>query len=81
LSSDVVVEGRHPVVVGVLKSVHTGIFAGELSAILWLVASGLIGRRDRTVRIAAAAVAVESAVFVANHGVCPITFRPGRPPS
>ena len=35
--------------------------------------SGLIGRRDRTVAAAAAAVAVESAVFVANGGVCPLT--------
>jgi hypothetical protein len=46
---------------------------GELSAILWLVVSGLVGRRDRTVGIAAAAVAGEAAVFLANDGVCPIT--------
>jgi hypothetical protein len=64
---------RHPVAVVALKSVHTVIFAGELSEILWLVVSGLVGRRDRTVAIAAAAVAVESAVFLANDGVCPIT--------
>jgi hypothetical protein len=57
----------------VLKTVHTGIFAGELSAILWLVVSGLRGRRDRTVGIAAAAVAVEVTVFLANDGVCPST--------
>jgi hypothetical protein len=61
------------VAVAVLKTVHTMIFAGELSAILWLVVSGLIGRRDRTVGIAAAAVAGEAAVFLANDGVCPIT--------
>ena len=59
--------------VAALKTVHTMIFAGELSAILWLVASGLLGRRDRTVGIAAAAVAAEAAVFLANDGVCPIT--------
>ena len=53
----VVVEGRHPVAVVVLKTVHTAIFAGELSAILWLVVSGFVGRRDRAVGIAAAAVA------------------------
>ena len=58
---------------GALKAIHTVIFAGELSAILWLVVSGLVGRRDRTVGIAAAAVAVEAAVFLANDGVCPIT--------
>ena len=64
---------RHPVAVAALKTVHTIIFAGELSAILWLVVTGLLGRRDRTVGIAAAAVAAEAAVFIANDGVCPIT--------
>ena len=73
IQSGGVVEGRHPVAVVVLKAFHTGIFAGELSAILWLVLSGLAGRRDRTVAIAAAAVAVEATVFLANGGVCPIT--------
>jgi hypothetical protein len=56
-----------------LKLAHTVIFAGELSAILWLVMSGLVGRRDRTVALAAVAVAAEAAVFLANDGVCPIT--------
>ena len=69
----VVTEVRHHVAVAALKTVHTVIFAGELSAILWLVVSGLVGRRDRTVGIAAAAVAVEATVFLANDGVCPIT--------
>ena len=64
---------RHPAAIVALKTSHTVIFAGELSAILWLVVSGLVGRRDRTVSIAAAAVAVEAVVFLANDGVCPIT--------
>jgi hypothetical protein len=72
-SSSVVTEARHPVAILALKSIHTVIFAGELSAILWLVASGLVGRRDRSVGIAALAVAVEATVFLANDGVCPIT--------
>ncbi len=63
----------HPVAVAALKTVHTVIFAGELSAILWLLLSGLVGRRDRSVGIATVAVAVEAAVFLANDGVCPIT--------
>ena len=63
----------HPVAIAGVKSLHTLIFAGELAAILWLVISGLVGRRDRSVGIAAAAVAFEAAVFVANDGVCPIT--------
>jgi hypothetical protein len=61
-------EAQHPVAIAALKTVHTVIFAGELAAILWLVVSGLFGRRDRTVGIAAAAVAVEAAVFLANDG-------------
>jgi hypothetical protein len=67
----VVTDARHPVAVAVLKTVHTIIFAGELSAIVWLVVSGLLGRRDRTVGIAAAAVAAEAAVFIANDGSAP----------
>jgi len=56
-----------------LKTVHTIVFAGELTAILWLVISGMLGRRDGSVGVAAAAVAAEAAVFLANGGVCPIT--------
>jgi hypothetical protein len=69
----VVTQTRCSPAIAALKTIHTIVFAGELSAILWLVASGLVGRRDRTVAIAAAAVAVEAGVFVANRGVCPMT--------
>jgi hypothetical protein len=64
---------RHPVGIAALKTIHTIIFAAELSAIGWLVVSGFAGKRDRTVGIAMAAVAVEAAVFLGNNGVCPIT--------
>jgi hypothetical protein len=57
----------------VVKAVHTVIFGAELAAIGWLVITGLLGRRDRSVAIAAAMVAGEAAVFVANKGVCPLT--------
>jgi hypothetical protein len=63
----------HPALVAFVKTVHTTIFALELASILWLVVSGLIGRRDWTVAVAVAAVGLESAVFVANDGVCPLT--------
>jgi hypothetical protein len=46
---------------------------GELSSILYLVASGVLGRRDRSVAVAAGAVGIEAAVFVANDHVCPLT--------
>jgi hypothetical protein len=35
--------------------------------------TGLTGRRDRSVVVAGALVAIEAAVFVANDGVCPLT--------
>lgn len=56
-----------------IKAVHTAVFAAELAAIGWLVASGLRHRHDRTVAVAAVLVALEGVVFVANRGVCPLT--------
>ena len=56
-----------------VRAVHSGVFVVELSAILWLVATGIIGRRDRTVAVAAGLVAAEGAVFVGGRGVCPLT--------
>ena len=56
-----------------IKAVHSAVFLVMLAAIGWLVATGLRGRRDRSVAVAAALVAAESGVFVANRGVCPLT--------
>jgi hypothetical protein len=56
-----------------VRAVHSAVFLVELGAILWLVISGLVGRRDRTVAVAGVLVAAEAAVFVANSGVCPLT--------
>jgi len=56
-----------------IKTVHSAVFLVELASILWLLATGLAGRRDRTVALAAAMVAGEAGVFVANSGVCPLT--------
>jgi hypothetical protein len=56
-----------------VKSVHSAVFAVELGAILWLLGSGVLGRRDRSVAIAGAMVVGEAAVFIANRGVCPLT--------
>jgi hypothetical protein len=65
--------GRHPLAVTVIKSVHSAIFLVELSSIGWLLITGLVGRRDRTVALAAGAVAIEAAVFIGNGRVCPLT--------
>jgi len=56
-----------------IRAVHSAVFLAELASILWLLATGITGRRDRSVAVAAALVAAESAVFVANAGVCPLT--------
>jgi len=56
-----------------IRAVHSAIFLVELGSIGWLVLTGLANRRDRTVAVAAGLVAVESAVFVLNDRVCPLT--------
>ncbi len=63
----------HPLAQTAVRAFHTAIFLGELSSIVWLVVSGATGRRDRSVAVAAVAVAAEASVFVANGGVCPLT--------
>ena len=56
-----------------VRALHTAVFFVELASIGWLVLTGWIGRRDRTVAIAAGLVGAEGLVFVANSGVCPLT--------
>lgn len=63
----------HPLAAVMVKTVHTVVFLVELASIVWLVVSGLLGRRDRSVAAAGGLVAIEAAVFVANDGVCPLT--------
>ena len=65
--------GRSSAALAAIRAVHSGIFLVELSAILWLLATGIVGRRDRSTRAAAVLVAGEVAVFVVNRGVCPLT--------
>lgn len=56
-----------------VKAIHSAIFLGELTSILWLVVSGLQNRRDRSVAIATVAVSAEIVVFLTNDRVCPLT--------
>jgi hypothetical protein len=56
-----------------IKAIHSAIFLAMLSAILWLLWTGIVGRRDRSVALAASLVAGEAAVFLDNDGVCPLT--------
>lgn len=66
-------QAPHTAAIMLIKTVHTAVFLTVLAAIAWLVATGATGRRDRSVRLAATAVALESAVFVGNGMVCPLT--------
>ena len=61
------------IALALVRAVHSGVFLVELTAILWLVIAGIVGRRDRTVGIAAGLVAAEGLVFLAGRGVCPLT--------
>jgi hypothetical protein len=56
-----------------IRTVHSIVFLAELGSIVWLVVTGIVGRRDRSVGVAAILVAAESAVFIANDGTCPLT--------
>lgn len=56
-----------------IKAVHSAIFLIELTCIGWLIASGAMGRRDRSVAAATTAIGVEVGVFLANGGTCPLT--------
>lgn len=52
---------------------HTVIFLIESSAILYIIESGLRQRHDRKRSIAIGLVMAESAVYVGDGRVCPIT--------
>jgi hypothetical protein len=65
--------GRHRRRLTTIRAIHSAIFLVMLSAIAWLVATGITGRRDRSVVAAGVLVAIESGVFLANGGVCPLT--------
>ena len=56
-----------------IQATHSAVFFVELASILWLVASGVMNRRDRSVAIAGGLVAVEGAVWLANERICPLT--------
>ena len=60
-------------IVNAIRAVHSAVFLVELGAIGWLVYTGIVGRRDRTVGIAGGLVAAEGLVWLANDRVCPLT--------
>ena len=56
-----------------ITAIHSAVFWVELASIVWLVVSGALGRRDRSVAVAASLVAIEGVVWVANDRICPLT--------
>jgi hypothetical protein len=56
-----------------VRFAHSVVFWIELGSISWLVLTGLLDRRDRSVGLAAILVAAEGAVWIGNDRVCPLT--------
>ena len=61
----------HAGLMSAIRALHTLVFFAELSSIGWLLATGLTGRRDRSVAIAAVLVAIESAGTPGRHARTP----------
>jgi hypothetical protein len=70
---DVIARRLRPVSLALVKGIHSAAFLVELAAIAWLLLTGIARRRHRSTAIAAALVAAEVGVFVADRGVCPLT--------
>lgn len=62
-----------PVALKVLRGVHTAIWFSVEFCMLLVLWSGVVGRSDRRAAVAAAVVASESVVFLANGARCPLT--------
>lgn len=64
---------RRPAALSVIKALHTVIFASVAGAIGLFVWDGLRQRRGRRAAIALGVVLTESAMYVSNNQVCPLT--------
>ena len=56
-----------------IKAIHTGLFASIAGCIVVALSDGVRGRPKRRTAIAGALVLVETAVYVSNNQVCPLT--------
>lgn len=56
-----------------IKAFHTVVFLVESASILYIVYSGLTGRRDSWLAVAIVLVLIESAVYILNGTRCPLT--------
>ncbi len=64
---------RRPAVVVLIKAVHTAIFVSIAGLILRFTLDGLRGRTGRGSMIAAGVALAETAVYLSNNQVCPLT--------
>jgi len=56
-----------------IKAIHTAIFFSVFAAVLLTLWDGLRGNRRRRTAIAGGVVLAESALYVSNNQVCPLT--------
>jgi hypothetical protein len=64
---------RRPAAIVAIKAVHSLIFLVNSISVILVFWAGLSGRWSRWTSPALAAALIESGVFVANHGRCPLT--------
>ena len=62
-----------PAVLVAIKAIHTALFASIGGAIAWFVLDGLRQRPSRSGAMALAVALCETAVYVSNNQVCPLT--------
>jgi hypothetical protein len=65
--------GRRSQALSAIKAIHTAIFFSIAGAILFTLWDGVRGRPRRRTALAGGAVLAESALFVSNNLVCPLT--------
>ena len=71
--TDLIPSGRRDEALAAIKAIHTAIFASVAGAILIALWDGLQGRPRRRTAIAAGMVVAETALYVSNNQVCPLT--------
>jgi hypothetical protein len=70
---DVVPAGWRSGVLVAIKAFHTAVFASVFAALLLTLWDGVRGRPGRRTAIAGGVVVAETAVYLSNNQVCPLT--------
>lgn len=65
--------GWRPVVLHLIKAVHTGVFFSVAGLIVLFAADGVRQRPGRRTAVAAGVALAKSAVYASNNQVCPLT--------